>query len=76
MDKENIRKRLELKYAKSLNLTWNPETERLDNNSSYPTNVRGNFTRFPIKFGKIRKSFDCAHNKLTTLEGGPTSVGT
>ena len=32
-------------------------------------------TKLPLKFGIVSGNFDCAHNKLTTLEGGPESVG-
>jgi len=33
------------------------------------------FTKLPLKFGKVSGSFHCYANKLTTLEGCPESVG-
>jgi len=32
-------------------------------------------SELPLKFGKVSGYFDCAFNKLTTLEGCPQSVG-
>ena len=32
-------------------------------------------TKLPLKFGKVTGNFNCNDNKLTTLEGCPTSVG-
>jgi len=32
-------------------------------------------TELPLKFGRVTGSFDCAYNKLTSLEGCPRSVG-
>jgi len=32
-------------------------------------------SKLPLKFGKVGDFFDCSHNKLTTLEGGPSQVG-
>ena len=32
-------------------------------------------TKLPLKFGKVTGYFDCSHNQLTTLEGGPKEVG-
>jgi hypothetical protein len=29
----------------------------------------------PIRFGKVTHDFDCSGNKLTSLEGSPSSVG-
>jgi hypothetical protein len=31
--------------------------------------------RLPLKFGKVTGTFDCSHNKLITLEGCPSEVG-
>ena len=31
--------------------------------------------RLPVKFGNVSGNFDCGSNKLTSLQGAPTSVG-
>jgi hypothetical protein len=31
--------------------------------------------RLPVAFDKVGRHYDCSNNQLTTLEGGPTSVG-
>jgi len=31
--------------------------------------------KFPIRFGKVTDKFNCSFNELTSLEGGPKSVG-
>jgi hypothetical protein len=32
------------------------------------------FSKFPLNFGKVTGNFDCGHNGLTSLEGGPHTV--
>ena len=31
--------------------------------------------KLPVKFNKVSGNFNCSSNQLTTLQGGPTSVG-
>ena len=37
-------------------------------------NLEPNSTKLPVKFGSISGDFDCNSNKLTSLQGAPTSV--
>lgn len=32
-------------------------------------------TELPLKFGEVTGCFDCSHNKITSLEGAPHTVG-
>jgi len=34
-----------------------------------------NLTKLPLNFGHVSSYFDCRHNKLTSLEGAPKSIG-
>jgi hypothetical protein len=55
------------------NYTINPDGT-VDVNGDVYLISRGS-TKLPLKFGRVDGYFDCSYNQLTTLEGGPRSVG-
>ena len=55
------------------NWTINPDGT-IDVDGGVYLDNRG-LTKLPLKFGKVRGSFDCSYNQLTTLEGSPKEVG-
>ena len=51
-------------------------------NEDMSIDVKGNvffsarsLNKIPLKFNKVSRDFGCSHNKLTTLEGAPNTVG-
>ncbi len=69
---EDIKNRLEQKFAKEFNLVYNDETKRWDSKGAINLSGIG-LTRLPIKFGEISGHFYCNYNKLTSLKGSPNS---
>jgi hypothetical protein len=53
--------------------TINPDGS-IDVNGDVNLSNKG-LTKLPLKFGKVTGYFDCAYNKLTTLDGCPIYVG-
>lgn len=39
------------------------------------TLYKKNLASLPVTFGKVSKNFDCTYNQLTSLKGGPQSIG-
>jgi len=56
------------------NWELNPKTGRVDVRGDVDLSVK-NLKELPLKFGRVDGYFDCSLNQLTSLEGGPNSVG-
>ena len=56
--------------------TWqlNPQTEEVDVNGDFTCHSQRLSDFKGVRFGKVRGSFYCDHNQLTTLEGAPLKV--
>ena len=52
MNKQDIKRRLELKFAENFPITLNPETNRWDSKGSVDLSNM-NLSRLPLKFGKF-----------------------
>src|SRR5574343_325334 len=46
----------------------------IDVKDDYVNLYNKHLTKLPLKFNKVNGGFDCARNKLTTLEGSPVEV--
>ena len=68
-----LKQRLEKKLAFKLLLKWNEQTERWDSLTTVYLDSWG-LTNLPLKFGKIKGSFDCSCNRLSNLKSAPTWV--
>ena len=68
------------KFNSSLELKYNPKTNRYDYDGSLSSlrlkkYVNPNGDGFTINFGKIKGKFNCSELDLTSLEGAPQEVG-
>ena len=57
--------------------TWtlNPKTGLVDVKGSFICSHQGLKGFKGVKFGKVKRGFDCSYNHLTSLEGAPQEVG-
>jgi len=57
--------------------TWsiNKKTKRVDIEGSFNCRGQGLKDFKGVKFGTVGGSFNCSHNELTSLEGGPKNIG-
>ena len=56
------------------NWELNSKTGRVDVRGNVDLSGK-NLKELPLKFGRVGAYFNCSNNKLTSLEGGPNSVG-